>query len=169
MIWNQTLESSNSKVRGGRYLLRSILVCVILIMTNTNQTAATKDSDTLLKVSANHRFLIHADGSPFFYLGDTAWELFHRLTIDESRLYLENRRSKGFNVIQAVVLSELDGLNMPNADGERPLVDNDPTKPNEAYFRHVDAVVDMAREKGCSLACYPLGETRLARLGGLGR
>jgi len=168
MIWNQTLESSNSKVRGGRYLLRSILVCVILIMTNTNQTAATKDSDALLKVSANHRFLIHADGSPFFYLGDTAWELFHRLTIDESRLYLENRRSKGFNVIQAVVLSELDGLNVPNADGERPLVDNDPTKPNEAYFHHVDAVVDMAREKKMFIGLLPTWGDKVSKAWGLG-
>ena len=29
-----------------------------------------------LKVSENHRFLQHEDGTPFFYLGDTAWELF---------------------------------------------------------------------------------------------
>ncbi len=77
-----------------------------------------------LRVSPNQRFLLYADGTPFFYLGDTAWELFHRLSIEESAVYLENRRAKGFNVIQAVVLSELDGLNVPNADGERPLIDN---------------------------------------------
>ena len=39
----------------------------------------------MLKVSDNRRFLVHEDGSPFFYLGDTAWELFHRLTLDEAR------------------------------------------------------------------------------------
>jgi hypothetical protein len=32
-----------------------------------------------LKVSDNHRFLVTQDGKPFFYLADTAWELFHRL------------------------------------------------------------------------------------------
>ena len=31
-----------------------------------------------LKVSENQRFLVHEDGTPFFYLGDTAWELLHR-------------------------------------------------------------------------------------------
>ena len=31
-----------------------------------------------LKVSENKRFLVTADGQPFFWLGDTAWELFHR-------------------------------------------------------------------------------------------
>ncbi|MCW1735474.1 DUF4038 domain-containing protein, partial [Anaerorudis cellulosivorans] len=29
-----------------------------------------------LKVSDNRRFLVFEDGTPFFYLGDTAWELF---------------------------------------------------------------------------------------------
>ena len=34
----------------------------------------------LLRVSENKRFLCLEDGSPFFWLGDTAWELFHRLS-----------------------------------------------------------------------------------------
>ena len=34
-----------------------------------------------LKVSDNQRFLVFEDGTPFFYLGDTAWELFHRLSV----------------------------------------------------------------------------------------
>ncbi|MFZ0283370.1 MAG: DUF4038 domain-containing protein, partial [Bacteroidales bacterium] len=79
-----------------------------------------------LKISGNHRFLIHEDGTPFFYLGDTGWELFHRLNKEETEKYLENRRAKGFTVIQAVALAELDGLNTPNAEGNKPLIDNDP-------------------------------------------
>ena len=31
----------------------------------------------MLKISDNGRFLVHKDGKPFFYLGDTAWELFN--------------------------------------------------------------------------------------------
>ncbi|MBE3068735.1 MAG: DUF4038 domain-containing protein, partial [Planctomycetes bacterium] len=41
-----------------------------------------------LKVSANRRFLVHADGTPFFYLADTAWELFHKLEREEADRYL---------------------------------------------------------------------------------
>ncbi len=108
-----------------------------------------------LKVSANGRFLIHADGTPFFYLGDTAWELFHRLTLDETERYLEDRRQKGFTVIQAVVLAELDGLKTPNAEGELPLRNNDPAQPNEAYFKHVDAVVASAQSKGMYIGMLP--------------
>ena len=108
-----------------------------------------------LKVSENRRFLVFEDGTPFFYLGDTGWELFHRLNKDETEKYLENRRAKGFTVIQAVALAELDGLNTPNAEGNRPLTDNDPAKPNEAYFEHVDWVIRKAEEKGIFIGLLP--------------
>jgi hypothetical protein len=106
-------------------------------------------------VSENKRFLVHEDGTPFFYLGDTGWELFHRLNKTDTEKYLENRRAKGFTVIQAVVLAELDGLNTPNAEGNRPLIDNDPLKPNEAYFANVDWVIRKAGEKGIYIGLLP--------------
>jgi hypothetical protein len=108
-----------------------------------------------LKVSENKRFLIHEDGTPFFYLGDTGWELFHRLNKADTEKYLENRRAKGFTVIQAVALAELDGLNTPNAEGNRPLIDNDPLKPNEEYWKHVDWVIKNAAEKGLYIGLLP--------------
>jgi len=69
-----------------------------------------------LQITPNRRFLQHADGSPFFYLGDTAWELFHRLTLAEADRYLTNRAAKGFTVIQAVVLAELDDFTTPSTN-----------------------------------------------------
>ncbi len=108
-----------------------------------------------LKVSENHHYLVFEDGTPFFYLGDTAWELFHRLSKTDTEKYLENRREKGFTVIQAVALAEIDGLNTPNAEGEKPLIDNDPLKPNEKYFQHVDWVVKKAAEKGIFIGMLP--------------
>lgn len=112
-------------------------------------------SHGMLKLSENNRFLVFEDGTPFFYLGDTGWELFHRLTKDEAEMYLENRRLKGFTVIQAVILAELDGLNTPNMEGNKPLLDNDPLKPNEAYFQHVDWVIKRAEEKGLFIGLLP--------------
>jgi uncharacterized protein DUF4038/collagenase-like protein with putative collagen-binding domain len=106
-------------------------------------------------VSKNHRFLEHRDGTPFLYLGDTAWELFHRLTREDAERYLELRRAQGFTVIQAVVLAEFDGLTVPNAYGALPLHDNDPQKPNEAYFEHVDWIVKKAAEKGLFIGMLP--------------
>jgi len=101
-----------------------------------------------LRVSDNRRFLTYADGRPFFYLGDTAWELFHRLNREEADEYLQDRAAKQFTVIQAVVLAERDGLRAPNPYGHLPLRDNDPTQLNEPYFAHVDYIVNRAAELG---------------------
>jgi len=108
-----------------------------------------------LKVSSNQRYLMTADGKPFFWLGDTAWELFHRLTREEAELYLKNRADKGFTVIQAVVLAELNGLHDPNAYGETPLENDDPAKPREAYFQHVDFIIRKTEQLGLHIGLLP--------------
>lgn len=124
-------------------------------------SAAAAESPPRLKVSANGRFLMTADGQPFFYLGDTAWELFHRLNRDEANLYLQNRAAKGFTVIQAVALAELDGLDTPSAAGHRPLVDRDPTRPDvrdgadNDYWDHVDWVIETAGSLGMYVGLLP--------------
>jgi hypothetical protein len=108
-----------------------------------------------LQVSENGRFLVYEDGRPFFYLGDTAWELFHRLNREEADLYLRDRAEKNFTVIQAVALAEMGGLRVPNAYGHTPLHDNDPTRPNEAYFQQVDWIVDKAESLGLFIGLLP--------------
>lgn len=105
-------------------------------------------------ISDNRRYLLK-NGLPFFWLGDTGWELFHRLNKDEVDKYFKKRAEQGFTIIQAVVLSELNGLDTPNANGDRPLINNDPTKPNEAYFKFVDYVVDRANDYNLNIAMLP--------------
>src|SRR5450755_217565 len=84
-----------------------------------------------LMVTADGHYLQYEDGKPFFWLGDTGWELFHRLKLDEIRTYIENRKQKGLNVIQSVVLAEFEGMTKPDQNGDVPLINNDPEKPNE--------------------------------------
>ena len=108
-----------------------------------------------LRVAPDGRFLQTEAGAPFFYLGDTAWELFHRLTLGEAKLYLEDRAAKGFTVIQAVVLGELQGLTVPNANGDVPFTDISTFAWNEAYFRHVDAIVACANSLGLYIGMLP--------------
>ncbi len=114
-----------------------------------------------LKVSDNQRFLVYEDGKPFFYLGDTAWELFHRLNREEADRYLENRARLGFTVVQAVALAEEDGLGTPNAYGHLPLINQDPTRldtkegPANDYWDHVDYIVDRAAGLGLFIGFLP--------------
>ena len=127
-----------------------VITCIITLLWSVFSLAQGP-----LKVSTNQRYLVKADGSAFFWLGDTAWELFHRLNREEAIQYLSNRAAKGFTVIQAVALAEMDGLNTPNSYGDKPLLNNDPRTPNEAYFKHVDFIVDKAAELGLFIGLLP--------------
>ena len=121
-----------------------------------------------LKVTADGHYLQYEDGTPFFWLGDTGWELFHRLRKEEINGYLENRREKGFNVIQAVILAEFNGLKRPNQYDQLPLVDLDPTKPNEKYFELIDYTVQLALQKNMFLGLLPTWGDKVTKLWGEG-
>src|SRR6516225_1249019 len=114
-----------------------------------------------LKISDNHRFIVREDGRPFFYLGDTAWELFHRLNREEADRHLNDRAAKGFTVIQAVAIAELDGHTVPNPYGHLPLTDLDPARPatqdgpGNDYWDHVDDIVNRANELGLTIGFLP--------------
>ncbi len=102
-----------------------------------------------------HYFLL--DGKPFFWLGDTAWLLFQKLTPDEADIYLRNRAEKGFNVVQATLVHTKD---FRNRAGSPALLDDDFARPNpdpapEAYWPMVRAVVDAAAARGIIMALLP--------------
>lgn len=136
-----------------RWLAVLLVVCAPLILSAADLPR--------LRVHEEGRYLVFEDGRPFFYLGDTAWELFHRLTREEAAEYLDDRAANGFTVIQAVALAELDGLNTPNAYGHRPLIEEDPARPDvrdgpkNDYWDHVDAVIDLAAERGLYVGLLP--------------
>lgn len=138
---------------------RVLLLTSLLVAGSTFVSAA--EAPIALRVSPNGRFLATGAGDPFFYLADTAWELFHRLDRPQADRYLADRAGKGFTVIQAVALAELDGLNAPNAYGHTPLIDNDPTRPAVVdgpandYWDHVDYIVDRANQLGLVVGLLP--------------
>lgn len=145
-------------------------VCTLVaaVALTTCPLAATDWSHGRIVVAPDGHHLQHTDGTPFFWLGDTAWELFHRLDRAEIAHYLDTRAAQGFTVIQAVALAEFDGLRRPNRDGEVPLLDLDPARPNEKYFALVDDVVAMARERGLVLGLLPTWGDKVAKSWGEG-
>jgi hypothetical protein len=137
-------------------MIRGLLVPLLALMgAGLPAPAAAQSPLPRLKVSDDRRSLVTADGRPFFYLGDTAWELFHRLNREQAETYLQDRAAKGFTVIQAVALAELDGLRAPNPYGHTPLIDDDPTRPREEYFAHVDFIVAAAARHGLYVGLLP--------------
>jgi hypothetical protein len=138
---------------GGKYIflfLKTILTFAILTLVWPLASNA-----QILRISKNNQYLERTDGTPFLWLGDTAWELFHKLNREDASFYLENRADKGFTIILAVVLAELDGLRIPNAYGEIPLIEMDPTRPNERYFEHVDFIINEAERLGLLMGVLP--------------
>ena len=103
-----------------------------------------------IRVSSNGRYFVDGEGKPFFWLGDTQWELFRCFSLADARTVLERRKSQGFTVIQVMITGVGDGTK-PSAAGETPWVGGEPASPNEAYFRNVDSVVEIAGECGLIL------------------
>lgn len=126
--------------------------------------------DKSLLISENGRYLTTGNGEPFFWLGDTGWLLFSKLNREEANTYLENRKQKGFNVIQVMVLHEVPSVNVY---GDSSIINKDVSKPaitegndfkdSKAYdfWDHVDYIIDLAEKKGIYMALVPVWGTNV--------
>ncbi|AGN00108.1 beta-glucosidase [Salinarchaeum sp. Harcht-Bsk1] len=94
---------------------------------------------------AGERALRHADGTPFFWLADTAWTASTRATTDEWEKYLDHRVEQGYNVVQVNALRQHDGS---RPHDRIPFEDWDLSRPNHDYFQHLDDLVAMAHGRG---------------------
>ncbi len=119
-------------------------------------------------VHPNGHFLQTEEGRPFFWLGDTAWELIHRTTREECSYYLHTRSLQGFTVIQTVVLAEFNGVTEPSALGEKPFINNDLKRPNDKYFDRVREIVDEAGADSLYVALLPTWGDKLTAPWGAG-
>jgi len=111
---------------------------------------------TYLLTSPDGRTITTQSGTPFFYMADTAWHLFDKTNQKSAGVYLDNRAAKGFTVIQAEINAR---FRTGNAFGEHAFINGDPLQPNEAYFKHVDYVVNLANTLGMWVALVPFDST----------
>ena len=108
-----------------------------------------------LKVDPEGRFLVRDDGTPFFWLGDTAWFIM-RLTDDEIRYYLSNCIQKGFTGIQVDLNPYAWTDLVPSGELDNPFLNDDPSKPNESYWQRVDWMVDEVARHGLYVLLTPM-------------
>jgi len=120
---------------------------------NTAGPAARATPISPIRVSPNGRHFVDRDGRPVFWLGDTQWELFRLFRRPEALQILRDRQAKGFNVVLIMLL----GVDMTraggddkaphvNVDGRLPWIDNDPLRPNEEYFEHIDGMIRLGEQ-----------------------
>jgi hypothetical protein len=159
-------DIKNEELKMKKALLYSLLVCICLSSQGQVQP---------LKVSSNGRYFMTADGKPFFWLGDTGWLLFSKLTREEAIQYLNDRKQKGFNVIQVMVLHT---TSVKNAYGDVALKQGNVATPHTTrgndvadtlqydFWDHVDYIVDAAAERGIYMAMVPIwgGAAKAAKL-----
>ena len=107
-------------------------------------------SNPIVRVSPNGRFFVDQNGKPQFWLGDTQWNLFRSHTFDEAKRIIENRSKIGFTVIQVMLLGFKHKIHAPAVNGEA-FPDHDPMMPNQAYFSHVESIIELARQHGIVL------------------
>jgi len=138
MLWLLVLAMFD--MRRWRQEVNLIVLIVVLVLV----AAATAHSE--IRVSENGRYFVNQEGHPVFWLGTTQWQLFREYTLEEAEVILESAKNKGFAFVQVMLMGVGDGT-QPNVYGERPWIGNNPLTPNEPYFRNVDAVVQIAREK----------------------
>jgi hypothetical protein len=104
-----------------------------------------------LQVSDNRRYLVHADGLPFLWIGDTPWSVFVTATQEEWERYLQNRRDNKFTVVQVHCGGCWDWVGKLKTDryGNPPFAGNgDALQWNPAYWQQVDRKVQAANDLG---------------------
>ena len=148
-----------------------ITVCFILLVAIFSCNNHARDLTPLLHVSENKRYLATENNDPFFWLGDTGWLLFSKLSREEAEKYFENRRQKGFNVIQVMVLQNI--LKDVNFYGDSALINhtidlplttpgNSPDDPEQYdYWDNVDYFIKLAAKKGLYMALVPVWGTNV--------
>ncbi len=116
-------------------------------------------SAPLLKVGPGGHHLVDENGKPFQLRGEAAWSLAVQLTREDVTEYLSDRQAKGFNALMVEIINVMDGYaaNAPaNAYGDLPFVGNDFQQRNQAYWAHIDFILDEAATRGIVVLAVPL-------------
>lgn len=140
-------------------------MAILLLLSTGNISAKAPWKNGNLKVSPNGRFLQHENGTPFFWQGDTAWLLVQKLDREQIKSYFEDRKKKGFNVVQCIILQFYEHKTFY---GDAPFVGadmtkeystpgNDPSNPEQYdFWDHLDYTIETAAKNDIYLAVTPL-------------
>jgi hypothetical protein len=124
-----------------------------------------------LKASANGRYLVDSNNMPFLAIGDAPHSLIVNLSDSDAAAYLRNRARNGVNSVWVEALcvaytgGRADGSML---NGTTPFTNTisggywDLTTPREAYWSHVDYIVETAATNGIQVLLTPLDQGGLS-------
>lgn len=114
-----------------------------------------------LRVSDNHLYLQHEDGTPFFWMGETGWLMPEKLDRTQVGFYLSRCAENGYNVVQVQTLNGVPSYNVygqpsniANKKGDlfdfTPFDTRQPRSLQNAYtyWDHFDYIFDQAEQQG---------------------
>ncbi|HIV85290.1 MAG TPA: glycoside hydrolase family 140 protein [Candidatus Monoglobus merdigallinarum] len=95
-----------------------------------------------------------SDGTltPFFWLGDTAWLMLQKLSLQEIEEYFKNRAARSFNVIQAVLMHNKNVA----SSADDIYVDLNSPQDSGAYWQKAETVLRIAEKHGLYIAFLPV-------------
>ncbi len=120
---------------------------IFLFLLLTSNTQA--DDVFPLSISSDSHYLADKSGNPFLINGDTPWGLMVQPTTPIAKYYIDNRAGLGFNTLVTYLLDHEEGTYKPNnIYNNPPFTGSVFATPNDAYFAHVDTIVQYAASKG---------------------
>ncbi|GBD89951.1 putative endoglucanase [bacterium BMS3Abin04] len=116
-----------------------------------------------LKMSANDKYLMYEDGTPFFWMGGTGWALPMAATYGEWKKYIDDRHSKKFDLVQVAPARAHGGIFVDppydypaNWKGDKCFFSED--KWNPLYWQEFDRFVEYANSKEMIVVITGLAE-----------
>ena len=113
-----------------------------------------------LRVGPTGRYLVDQNGTPFLITGESPQAMIGDLTEADAAAFFAKRASQGFNTVWINLLcNSYTGCNADGTtwDGVQPFTTpGDLSTPNEAYFAHVDRVLQLAQQYGFVVLLDPI-------------
>jgi hypothetical protein len=100
-----------------------------------------------IRVSPDRTHLTHADGTPFFFLADTAWNGALLSTEQDWNTYLDDRAAKGFTAIQFITHAPWTAA-LTNLEGQTAFIGDKPRTLNPEFFERIDRRIQMINDRG---------------------
>ena len=99
-----------------------------------------------IRVADDRRYLVHADGTPFFWLSDTAWNGALKSDARSWQNYLRDRAGKGFTAVQFVTTQWLAAAG--NADLRLAYLGREKIWIDPVFYQWMDERIDALNDLG---------------------